>query len=308
MKKLKELIWYEKYRQTDLDDLVLSKAHRKIFESFIDAKEIPHLLFYGPPGSGKTTIAMILIKACASADLVLNASSSDRGIMTIKTTVKNFARSTNIKKGRTNIIFFDEADGITSDAQFALKNTIEKWHKNCRFIFTANHLDKVIPEIQSRCMFFQFEQVSQKALVVYLENILDSEGVDYKEGDIVKLIDYFSYDVRTIINNMQVASIGGEFNLKSIFVTFPTKKVFKLIKKGKIREIRKMTREHSTFTSLYKALFNDFVPSLNNNKRGEIALTIAEYLWRDRAVTDREINFTACILEIMDTLDIDPEF
>lgn len=308
MEKLKGIIWYEKYRQDSLDELILLKHHRSQLEDFINEEAIPHLLFHGPPGSGKTTIAMILIRACASADLILNASSGDRGIATIKTTVKQFARSHIQEKGKTNIIFFDEADGLTYDAQMALKNTIERYHKNCRFIFTANHIDMVIDEIKSRCIMFKFEQVSPKELLSHLSNILESEGVKYKERDVATLIDYYSYDVRTIINNLQAASTTGKFKIKNVISIFPTEKIFKMIKAGSIGGIRKITKDHTNFNWMYKALFNDFIDLIDDEDKGEVALVIAEYLWRDRSVADKEINFIACLIEIMDLLDIQPEF
>jgi len=308
MKNIKGIIWYEKYRQDSLDDLVLLDHHRRQLDAFVEEESIPHLLFHGPPGSGKTTIAMILIDHCASAFRVFNASSSDRGIATIKTTVKDFARSHVQKKEKTNIIFFDEADGLTPEAQMALKNTIERYHKNCRFIFTANHVDMVVDEIKSRCIMFKFEQVSSKELRSHLVNILENEEIEYKKRDISTLINYHSYDVRTIINDLQSASITGKFILEDVVSIFPVDKIFEMIKSGAIGEIRKITKDHTNFTWIYKRLFNDFISILDEDSQGEVSLIIAEYLWRDRAIVDKEINFSACLIEIMDLLDIQPEF
>lgn len=308
MDELKTMIWYEHYRQRSLDDLVLSKHHRTSLESFIDAEKIPHLLFLGPPGSGKTTIAMILIDNCASAFRVFNASSGDRGIATIKTTVKQFARSQAKKGGKPNIIFFDEADGLTSEAQMALKNTIERYHKNCRFVFTANHPEMVIDEIHSRCMVYKFEQVSSKQLVLYLSDILESEEVEYKEKDLKKLIKHFSYDVRTIVNKLQEASITGTFNPEDIISIFPIKKIFKLIKKGEIGSIRAITKDYTNFLWLYKQLFDKFIPLMHEDIRPEAAISVAEYLWRDRAIADKEINMTACLLDLMNLMEQDIKF
>lgn len=306
--EFKELIWYEKHRPKYLDNLVLSKYHKTSLESFIDEGKIPHLLFHGPPGSGKTTIAMILIDGCASASLTLNASSGDRGIATIKTTVKQFAGSQRQKKEKMNIIFFDEADGLTNDAQMALKNTIERYHKNCRFIFTANHLEMVIDEIKSRCIMYKFEQVGSKQLVSHLSDILESEEVEYKERDLKKLIKHFSYDVRTIINNLQAASITGTFRPGDIISVFPTKKIFLSIQKGNIDSIRSITKEYTNFLWLYKQLFNNFIPLMPEEIRPEAAISIAEYLWRDKGIADKEINLTACILDLMNLLEVDIKF
>ena len=308
MDELRDVIWYETYRQKSLDDLVLSRYHKKSLESFINEEKIPHLLFHGPPGSGKTTIAKILIDHCSSASRTFNASSGDRGIATIKTTVKQFAGSQIQKKAKMNIIFFDEADGLTNDAQMALKNTIERYHKNCRFIFTANHLEMIIDEIQSRCIMYKFEQVSSKQLVEHLSDILISEEIEYKKRDLKKLISHFSYDVRTIINNLQAASITGTFRPGDIISIFPTKKIFSSIQKGNIDSIRSITKEHTNFLWLYKELFNNFIPLMPEDIRPEAAIAVAEYLYRDRVIADKEINVSACILDLMNLLEVDIKF
>lgn len=308
METFNEMIWYERWRQTSLDDLVLPRYHRESLESYIEKGSVPHLLFLGPPGSGKTTIAMILIKHCSSASLILNASSGDRGIATIKTTVKNFAGSLRKKGAKMNIVFFDEADGLTSDAQFALKNTIERYHRNCRFIFTANHPERVIPEIQSRCLNYSFEQVSSKKLVSYLSTILDGEEVEYQTKDLKKLIKHFSYDVRSIVNNLQAASITGTFKPENIISIFPIDKIFKLIKKGNVGSIRTITKEHTAFLWLYRQLFDKFVPKMPEDVRAEAAIAVAEYLYRDKGIADKEINLIACLLDLMNLLETEITF
>ena len=198
--KMKELIWYEKYRATSLDGLILPKNVRKNMKGYIKEKEIPHLLFHGPAGSGKTTLALILIKACASAKLILNGSSEDRGIGTIKKKVKQFASSKRISKGKLNIVFIDEADGLTPEAQDALKNIIETYQSNCRFIFTANEIDQITDPIYSRCTMFAFESMPNDYFLNFLYDILDDEKIGYKKNDIEILVNtsICSYPCSTI--------------------------------------------------------------------------------------------------------------
>lgn len=154
---MKNMIWYEKYRPDKLSSLILDKETRQSFKTFIKEKQIPHVLLHGPAGSGKTTLSMILLKEIAAGKLVLNASSDDRGIATIKYKVKQFASAHRGGQGKLNIVLLDEADGTTSDAQLALKNTMETYHKNCRFILTCNQIDRIIDPIVSRCMLFKFD-------------------------------------------------------------------------------------------------------------------------------------------------------
>jgi replication factor C small subunit len=302
---MKDLIWYEKHRATSLSQLSLPATYKKAFKKYIKDKQIPHIMFHGPAGSGKTTIAMILIRECASASLVLNASSSDRGINVIKTKVKQFASSQRSSANKLNIVLLDEADGLTSDAQMALKNTIETYHKNCRFIFTANEFDKIIEPIYSRCMLYKFDSLKFKRLLKIMKNILDDEDIEYNEDTLRIIIKRYSPDVRTIMNNLQAASISGTLKISDVLSSFDVDKMYKLIKKGAIGEIREMFAGLTDYVWFYKSLFdNDFLGQLKDNDlRAQVAITIAEYLWRDKTIADREINASACCLEIMDTLE-----
>lgn len=306
---MKELIWYEKYRAKRLQELALDKKTHKALSGYIKNKEIPHLFFFGPAGSGKTTISMILINRCASASLILNASSSDRGIGTIKTKVKQFAMSKRLDEDKCNIILLDEADGLTPDAQLALKNTIETYHKNCRFILTANESGKIIDPIASRCIQFEFASLESETIIALLESILVKEAIKYREKDLKKLVQRFEPDVRTIINNLQAGSASGRFRLKNILsMNFNEEKLYERIMEGEIGEIREMISSFTDFTWLYKLLFYKFIEQVPEKERSGVAICIAEYLYRDRTVADRQINMIACLCDIMEQLDLDITF
>jgi len=308
MKKISDFIWYEKYRQSEINDLVLPKSYVKAFNNFVKKKEIPHLLFFGPAGSGKTTISMILINKIASSKMILNASSEDRGIDTIKKKVKQFASSKRIDKF-LNIIFFDEADGITPDAQKALKNIIETYHRNCRFIFTCNQIDKMIDPIISRCMQFHFNTVSLKVLRLHIETILKKENIEYDKKSIKKIIKLGYPDIRTIINDIELCSISGKLDSRMIHRVIDTKLITHHLKEGRLFALRNLWGSTSDFVWLYKFLFNEFIPKeVSNNDKKEVAITIAEYLYRDRTVADREINMAACCVDIMNILDVNIDF
>lgn len=304
-------LWYEKYRAKEIDDLILPQEYKENFDKYIKEKMIPHLLFFGPAGSGKTTIAMILIKYCASASLILNASSNDRGIATIKTKVKQFAASKKMDANKSNIILLDEADGLTNDAQFALKNTIETYHKNCRFILTANEYDKIIEPIASRCILFKFDSLHNVKILKFLISILEKEKIEYEKEDLRILIAHFAPDMRTIINNLQAGSISGHFKIKNTLSTFDVEKIKELILKGDIGALRKLWAGQTDFVWLYKHLFNVFLEELPEKyakKRMDLSFNIADYLYKNSIVVDKEINITAAILEIMNTLDIQVKF
>lgn len=309
MKKLSDLIWYEKHRPDDISNLVLPKNYRKAFNKFIKEMEIPHLLFFGPAGSGKTTLGTIIINKIASSKLILNASSEDRGIATVKKKVKQFASSKRRNKKLLNIVFFDEAHGLTLDAQEALKNPMETYHKNCRFIFTCNHIDKMIEPIISRCMCFHFNTISEKKLISHIEDILEKEDIKFKIKNVKNIINRDYPDVRTIINNIQLCSISGKLEPKMINKSFDIKLFTNYIQDGKLLALRNLWTGSTDFVWIYKYLFNDFIPDkMPSELKQEAAITVAEYLYRDRTVADKEINMAACCIEIMNILDVNIDF
>ncbi|KYK24178.1 hypothetical protein AYK24_06620 [Thermoplasmatales archaeon SG8-52-4] len=305
---MQNLIWYEKHRAKHLKELVLPIKTKKPLRSFLRQREIPHLLFHGPAGSGKTTVARILIDSCAGASLILNASSSDRGVGTIKTRVKQFAASKH-QGDKLNVVLFDEADGLTADAQMALKNTIETYHSNCRFIFTANNFDHMIRPIVSRCVQLEFTNMDLVMVIGWAQNILDKEKIRYDKMDVDKIVKRFYPDMRTIVNNLQACSIGGKFKIKNALSAFNRGgDIIKLLGKGDIRKIRQIIAGSTDFVWLYRLLFEKFVNTCPDDIQPEIIVSIAEYLYRDRTVADREINFVACLVDTANLLETDITF
>lgn len=303
------IIWYERFRPNDLDQLSLDEKYRDKFEEYIEEEEIPHLLFHGPPGSGKTTIANILINELASNSLALNGSSSDRGVNTIKTSVKQFAMSKPKRKGKKNIIFFDEADGLTIDAQRALKNTIETYQTNCRFIFTCNNISKIDDAIYSRCQVFHFESFPFEEVTALCLRILKKEKIEYKRRkDIDTIVERYYPDVRSVLNNLQACCVSGKLTTDYLD-KFNPETFWELLDSGNIPALREMYMHVNDFTRLYQVLFNEYAAEIKDNfKRADMMIEIAEYMYKDKFVADREINFTACILEILSIAEIDFDF
>jgi len=299
MKNKKNLIWYEKHRPKSIGDLILNDYIQKHLNSYIKKKEIPHLLLTGPAGSGKTTIANILIEQCASNYLTLNASSEDRGIATIKTKVRHFASKLRLDKNKINIIFMDEADGLSHDSQGALKNTIERYQSNCRFIFAANELQQIQSPIRSRCTHFQFDTLPFKDTLISCKKILKHEKVQYEKSDIKIIIKKYYPDVRSIINNLQSCSIDNNLNLKHMMDKEPNLDLLKnLLVKAKIGAIREMWLGISNFIWLYQYLFNTYLKTIKSKYIADCALSVAEYMYKDKFAVDKEINAIACIIDI----------
>lgn len=171
---LQDLLWTEKYRPMQLEDLALEKENHQVLKAYLDAGEIPHLLLLGPAGSGKTTIARILINALDCVSLNLNAS-SERGIDTVRERIGTFV--TAMTAAQWNIVFLDEFDAMTSDAQTALRNLMESYADRARFILTANYGHRIIGPIQSRCQVLTFGRPPLPARTKVLLKVLAAEGI-----------------------------------------------------------------------------------------------------------------------------------
>lgn len=309
---LDSFIWYEKYRPRTLAEMVMPPVTRTAMQNFLDNGEIPHLLLHGPAGSGKTTVAKVLYETIPCSVLELNASSGDRGVDTMKTKVKQFAASAPMPGKELKVVFLDEADGLTLDAQKALRNTIEAYQASCRFLFTCNHFDKMHDAIISRCMCFEFSQFPMADMKKHACGVLRKEGVTFDRGAVGQLVERFYPDFRTILNSLHLGSLSGTFDTSSIAaLNINVADVINLLLDGKISGLRRCWAGISDFTFLYKALFDELVPLLAEQDSGQAAatvITLANYLCKDSTIPDRELNFSACCLELMRQLGVSPDF
>lgn len=214
-------LWVEKYRPKSVDDMIMESEYKKIFEKWIDEKEIPNTLFVGKPGSGKTTLARILIDKIIdqkSADLIYLNGSSERGIAVVRELIEDFLKSPVYGSNSVKIVFIDEFDFMTQEAQGALRNIIETNSTTGRFILTANYESKITPAIQSRMQIFKFKELPKDYILNYIKNILNSEKITIDkecEEHLVKLINSLHPDVRKILNTVQMNSVDGKLILKS---------------------------------------------------------------------------------------------
>lgn len=300
---LTNYIWFEKYRPRSVDNMVLTPETHSLIAKYLQDGNIPHLLFYGRAGSGKTTIAKMLMDTLPCARLELNASGKDRSIDTMRTTVVDFASAMPPRGKTIKIVFFDEADGITPDAQNALKNTMEKYSGTCRFILTANHVNKIIEPIRSRCVNIPLVEFGKENAVAYCESILQQEQVAFDHNDVVALVDRCYPDMRTTVNSLQMASASGRFDVTgTVAGNVDPATVLEYIRQGHVKTLRSYYANVSDFLFLYKWLFDNIETYATGDAAGAIAVTICKYLHYDPTIPDRELNMTACCLEIMDII------
>lgn len=296
-----EDLWIEKYRPGTFDDIVLSDRNRELLTSITAQKSIPNLLFAGKPGIGKTSLAKILVNDVLKCQYLYINASDENGIDTIRTKVTNFSKIRSID-GSIKVIILDEVDGLTIDAQRALRNTMEEYSQYVRFILTANFNHKVIPPLQSRCQSFDLTP-DITSYTNRIEQILASESVKHEE--INTLVKRFYPDLRKCVNELQKLSVDGVLKpVDSKNLHELTQSILLLIRNKKTFQARKFViNKESEFGSDYQVLLKNLFEDIDKEtvdvgKKRECLLTISEYMYRSAFVLDQEINFYSCILAI----------
>ncbi len=243
-------IWTEKYRPKTLDEVAGQKEIVERLKAIVRSGNIPHFLFSGPAGTGKTTCALALARElfgeedCKINFQELNAS-DERGIQVVRTKIKSFARAAPLGGADFKVIFLDEADSLTSDAQAALRRTMEKYSLTCRFILSCNYSSRIIPPIQSRCSVLRFGPLSDNDIKIYLRRIAEAEGLNITEEGFSSLLYIGKGDLRKTLNVLQVAaSFSKKIDAENLYQTSTTARpediseLITLPLKGKFKDAR----------------------------------------------------------------------
>ena len=298
-------IWCEKYRPSSLDTYIGNQHLKSKVSIYLESGDLPHLLLYGKPGTGKTTLAKLLVKNIECDYLYINAS-DENNVDTVRTKIKTFASTIGFKD--LKIVILDECDYITPNAQAALRNLMETFSRHCRFILTCNYVERIIDPIQSRCQSFQIIPPSKKEVAIHLSNILKNENVTFKVDDIATIINGGYPDIRKIINTSQRQVINNvlEFDEQEIILSDYKLKLLKVIQtKSKTRkeiftEIRQILADAKVtdFADFFRLLYDE-VDSYGKGHIAECILIIARYEASDTHVVDKEINAMAMLIELL---------
>ena len=300
-----ENLWIEKYRPKTLDDICLPDNVKSKFREFATAKEVPNLLFVGNAGIGKTSLAKIVVNSILNCQYLYINASDENGIDTIRTKVTRFAQTKSFDGG-IKVIILDEVDGLTLDAQRALRNTMEEYSSHCRFILTANYNHKVIPPLQSRTQSFDLTPKLSDCNT-RVTHVLEEEGVEFSENDIYELVRCHYPDLRKCINEAQKSVLDGKYvqNDKSRHDKFVTN-VYKLIAPRTVLKLRAKIIENEAvfngdYPELLRTLFNHVCAAeISDSLKQQQLLVISEYIYRSSFVLDPEINFFSCLLMLAD--------
>ena len=297
-------LWVEKYRPTTMDGYIGNEHFVTKLKNWIEEGDIPHILLFGPAGTGKTTAGKIITSNIACDLLFINAS-DENSVDTIRNKIRGFAQGIGFEE--LSIVFLDEADFVTPQGQAALRNLMETFSDHCRFILTANYLERIIAPVQSRCQVFEVIPPSRKDAAIHVAGILDKEGVTFSPIDLKLLVDAHYPDLRQIINDAQNHTIDGELQVEARQIAesdYKSSVLQILTGKGSPKDKFQLVRQAIAdakvrdYAPLYRLCFDRIEDICPNNISAGI-LAVAEGQSSDALVMDHEINCMAMLINLL---------
>jgi len=300
-------IWVEKYRPRRLEDFIGSEWMHEKVKSWLESKEIPHLLFYSKPGTGKSSLAKLLIDKIPCDGLEINASDKN-GVDDIRNEIQDFCMTMGFQP--IKIMFLDEADRLTPDAQKIMNNLMEAYSQSTRFILTCNHPEKISPALKSRCQSFEINPPSMPDVMQHVVKVLKAEDITFDMKDVAFIVKSYYPDMRKTINTCQQYTINKVLKLAKVSTAdqdYKDKLVALLKtpnKAGVFTEIRQLVADamFSNYEEVYKHLF-ERVDEYAPNKQAEIILNLADSSYQSALVFEREITFVAAMHKLLTVLN-----
>jgi len=302
MNNKKHTLWVELYRSKIVDDYVGNEKIKSIIQTAIEKNDIQNMILYGTPGTGKTTLAKLIVNSLNCDYLYLNAS-DEKGMDVMRDKVKGFASSASFKP--LKIVILDEADFIRVDSQALLRNVIETFSLNTRFILTCNYIDRIIDPLQSRCKVLEIVPPSKADVAKHVAKILDTEQVQYALEDLATVVNKFYPDIRKILNTCQFSLQKNrlEVDSSSLVSNIYIDKIINELKKpnsNSLKNIRQIIADSNTenYDELYRILYEK-IDEFSLDYTGEIIILLEEYMYHSAFRIDKEINAVAMISKIL---------
>ena len=305
---METFLWVEQYRPKDIESCVLPKTLKDTLTDFVNEGKLPNLIFFGPPGVGKTTAAKALIEKINATYIMINGS-EESGIDVLRTKIKNFASTVSLHGGRKYVIL-DEADYLNPQStQPALRGFIEEFHKNCGFIFTCNYKNRLIPPLHSRCSVIDFSipnSEKQKLASEFFKRviaILQDQNIEYDKRVVAEVINKYFPDWRRVLNELQRYSVSGAIDA-GILVDIAEVNIKELMHSMKNKEftnVRKWAVDNldNDPVRLFRRIYDNLYDYVDSNSIPHVVVVLGEYQYKAAFVADQEINLMACLTEIM---------
>lgn len=292
----------EKYRSKDLTEYVGNEHIKTQIQKYLDQDDIQNFIFYGPAGTGKTTLAKLIVNNLECDYLYINAS-DERGIETIRDKVTSFSSTISFKK--IKVVILDEADFLTIQAQASLRNTIETFSRTTRFILTCNFIERIIDPLQSRCQTLKIVPPSKKEVAKHIKGILDKEQTKFEIEALVNIVNKHHPDIRKMLNTIQLSTQNNELVVdESILVSSNyIKQIIEELKQKKtdFRKLRQIIADSQVrdFEELYRALF-DHASEYAIGREGSVAIILNEHQYHSNFRIDKEVNIASALAKIIE--------
>ena len=295
-------LWVEKYRSQNLDSYVGNEQIKNTISKYLEQNDIQNFIFYGTAGTGKTTLAKLIVNNLDCDYLYINAS-DERGIDTIRDKVQGFSSVASFKP--LKVVILDEADFLTIQAQASLRNIIETFARTTRFILTCNYIERIIDPLQSRCQVLKIIPPSKQEVAYHIMDVLKKEEVDCSTDDLKLVVNQFYPDIRKMLNTLQMSVVNDEIHVdKSVLVSsnYKTKVLAELMKPSSksFNIIRQIIADSgvSDYEDLFRYLY-DNVKKYAPMDIGSVIIYIEEYQYHANFRIDKEINIMALISRIL---------
>lgn len=304
----KDFLWVEKYRPKTIEDAILPKRLKEIFQGMVKTGELQNMLFTGTAGLGKTTVAKALCNELGLDYIIINGS-EEGNIDTLRGKIKQFATTVSFSGGY-KVIILDEADYLNPQStQPALRGFIEQFSDNCRFILTCNFKNRIIEPLHSRCGVYDFSLTSKEkaelsaSFMKRLKNILDAEKVEFKNEDIATLIIKYVPDWRRVINECQRNSTNGNLEIAQALSASDGQfdELFKSLKEKDFKKMRSWVVNNMDLdtNAIFRGVYDKLYTKVDPGSIPQVVLILADYQYKAAFVADHELNIVACMTELM---------